>query len=186
MTTRSLQSLHRGIQRCRRCRLHAHRRHAVPGEGDARARAMLVGEAPGEAEDASGRPFVGRAGRFLDELLAEVGLERAALYLTSSVKCRPPDNREPRQDELQTCTEHWLRLQIERVDPGIIVLLGRVAIRALLGEKRPLVEVHGLVVERAGRRFLLTYHPAAGMRFPAVRARMVADLDALARRLAED
>ena len=176
-----LRALRRGIVRCRRCRLCAQRRHAVPGEGPAEARLLVVGEAPGAAEDASGAPFRGAAGAFLDDLLAEAGMDRAGIFVTNCVKCRPPANRTPRADELATCRTAWLVPQIEAVDPRLIVLLGRTALGAVLGERRPLREVHGRLVRQGARVVLPTYHPAAGMRFPPIGARMRQDFAALRR-----
>ncbi|MGC9319156.1 MAG: uracil-DNA glycosylase [Armatimonadota bacterium] len=176
-----LESIHRGIQRCRKCRLHQSRTHAVPGEGPADARCMLIGEAPGAREDEQGRPFVGMSGSFLDEVLAEVGLQRGTIYITSVIKCRPPGNRNPRADELETCIGAWLWDQIEVVDPEIIVILGGVAFGALFHERATLKDVHGQVRERGGREWLITYHPASAMRFPEPKQRTREDF----RRLAE-
>ncbi|MFW6102999.1 MAG: uracil-DNA glycosylase, partial [Chloroflexota bacterium] len=136
----SLTSLHRSIQKCRKCRLSETRTNAVPGEGPPNARIMFVGEAPGEEEDKDGRPFRGRSGHFLDELLSTVGMTRDEIYITSSVKCRPPGNRDPRPDELKACRETWLEQQIEILDPELIVLLGKTALYQVLGETGPLRE----------------------------------------------
>lgn len=178
-----LKSLHRGVRRCRKCRLHESRTHAVPGEGPADARCMFVGEAPGAREDEEGRPFVGMSGAFLDDLLAEVGIERASVYITSVVKCRPPGNRNPRADETGTCIPAWLHRQIALIDPEIIVVLGGVAFQALFGENTPLKDVHGEIRERDGRQWLITYHPASAMRFPEPREGMRADFRTLAEML---
>jgi DNA polymerase len=181
----ALEHLARGIRRCRRCPLHAQRRHAVPGEGPIAAPLMFVGEAPGVAEDRSGQPFVGPAGRFLDGLLQEQGIRREQVFITSCVKCRPPANRSPRRAEVQTCLANWLMPQLELIGPRIVVLLGQVAMRALLGETAPLSELHGTLQQRQGRACFMTYHPAAGMRFPALAERMRADFAALSRLLGE-
>jgi len=176
---RSIESLARGIQRCRACRLHRNRTHAVPGEGPSRAAVVLVGEAPGRREDETGRPFQGPAGVCLDELLAETGLRREDLFITSSVKCRPPGNRDPRPDELATCRGRWLDAQLARIDPAVVVTLGAVPARALLGETRPLQAIHGRPRERDGRIWLVAYHPAAAMRFPRARRGLRRDLKVL-------
>ena len=168
-----------GIRRCRKCRLCHGRRHAVPGEGDPHARVMLVGEAPGATEDELGRPFVGRSGRFLDQILNECGLERESVFITSSVKCRPPGNRPPRTDELAICRQAWLNRQIELIDPRLIVLLGKTPLSQLLGEAASLIDLHGGIRDMGGRRYLITYHPAAAMRFPRIRSLMQADLKIL-------
>ena len=178
-----LDSIHRGIQRCLKCRLHESREHAVPGEGPGDARCMFIGEAPGAREDECGRPFVGMAGDFLDELLDDVGIDRESLCITSVIKCRPPGNRNPRADELGTCIPAWLCDQIEVIDPEIIVILGGVAFKALFDESAPLKDVHGQVRERDGRRWLITYHPASAMRFPDPKQRIYEDFRKLAEML---
>lgn len=173
---RNLDSLRRGAFRCRRCRLHRSRTHAVPGEGAADAGVVLVGEAPGREEDEAARPFVGDAGRYLDELLERAGLFRERVFLTSVVKCRPPGNRVPRADELAACVPSWLDPQLAAIRPELVVLLGRVAIRGVLGKDRSVESAHGSVVELDDRRCVLTAHPAAGMRFPSVDAMMQDDM----------
>jgi DNA polymerase len=142
---------------------------------------MLIGEAPGAREDAEGRPFVGQAGRFLDQMLRRAGLTRARTFITNSVKCRPPRNRAPLEDELSICKESWLDRQIGLVDPRIVVLLGTTPIRQAFGRALPLSEVHGRIWTADGRRYLCTYHPAAARRFPVVRAAMEADFRILRR-----
>ncbi|MFP4250648.1 MAG: uracil-DNA glycosylase [Armatimonadota bacterium] len=171
-----LESIHHGIERCLKCRLHETRTHAVPGEGPAEARCMFVGEAPGAREDECGRPFVGMAGEFFGEVLADTGMDRDSVYITSVVKCRPPENRNPRADEAATCIDAWLDDQIALVDPEIIVVLGGVAFKAIFDEDTPLNDAHGQVREHDGRRWLITYHPAAAMRFPELRKRILDDL----------
>ncbi len=147
----------------------------MPGEGPAIAPFMFVGEAPGAQEDATGRPFCGRSGRFFDDLLDHAGLDRGAVFVTSSVKCRPPGNRDPRVDELRLCREAWLERQVACVGPRLIVLMGTVPVRQMLGRTTPLKSLRGTPVRRAGRMFLPTYHPAAGMRFPAIAAALRED-----------
>lgn len=175
-----LERLHAGVRRCLKCPLHESRTHAVPGEGNPHARLLFLGEAPGETEDKLGRPFVGRSGKFLDELFARHGIDRQAVYITGSVKCRPPHNRRPRNDELAICKEAWLRRQIELINPAVIVLLGQVAAWQLLGESVSLAQCHGRVRSLENRQCLLTYHPAAAMRFPAARAAMEDDFGKIA------
>ncbi len=182
-TVRRLQRLKEAIGRCHLCGLSRHRTRAVAGEGPADARIVLVGEAPGATEDRTGRPFAGPAGRYLDRLLAAHGLERGELFLTSCVKCRPPGNRTPRRRELATCTAAWLRPQLELIDPEVIVLCGRTAVRALLGEPLRLGDHHGRFRKQDGQTFFITYHPAAAMRFATVDAAMQADFRILAGRM---
>ena len=178
-----LEALHEEMRGCTRCPLHEARNRVVPGEGPADARVMLVGEAPGEQEDRDGRPFTGRSGAFLDGLLEDAGIAREGLYITSSVKCRPPGNRTPHAGELRTCRQAWLERQLELVDPELVVLLGRTAVRQVLGRDEKLSDLRGEPLEHGGREHLVTYHPAAGMRFPDKEAAMRDDLEALADRL---
>jgi len=116
------------------------------------ARLMLTGEAPGAREDELGRPFCGRSGDFLDALFHQIDYQRADGYITSTVKCRPPDNRNPLPEELDTCQDLWLNQQTELVDPDIVLLLGRIAVGQVLGEESPLRDLHGQVREAGGRR----------------------------------
>lgn len=179
---RSLQSLRHGIRRCRRCRLHQVRTHAVPGEGPAGAPVMLIGEAPGAREDETGLPFQGMAGRFLDAALAEAGLERATLYITSAVKCRPPKNRNPGDDELEACREAWLRDQVAAANPELILLAGAVPARATLGKADPVRRLRNRSHRFEGIRARVTYHPAAAMRFPTAAKGFREDLARIAKR----
>jgi uracil-DNA glycosylase family 4 len=154
-----LETLARTIRRCTRCRLHESRTHAVPGEGPPAARVMVIGEAAGGQEDKEGRPFVGSAGRMLDELLGRSGIRREDCFITNIVKCRPPGNRTPRKDEVETCTSHYLSEQVELVNPRLVILLGGTAAKAVLGADS-VGAVRGQAIERDGRTFLVSYHPA--------------------------
>jgi len=138
----------------------------VPGEGSATASVMLVGEAPGAKEDESARPFVGGAGKLLDRLLEEAGLERADVFITNVVKCRPPGNRDPRADEV---AHHlpWLEAQLEILSPKLLVPLGRHALARFAPDLK-ISQAHGRVAEHAGRRLFPMYHPAAALRTPAI------------------
>lgn len=161
-----LHRLHHGVRACTACDLHRNRQHAVPGEGPITAAMMLVGEAPGAQEDATGRPFCGPAGEALDEALDSAGLDRSQLYITSTVKCRPPDNRDPRRGEARVCCSTWLEKQVKYVSPDLVMLLGKVPMKAVLGVDETLRDVHGDVRRRGGRHYMLSYHPAAALRFP--------------------
>jgi DNA polymerase len=154
-----LDALAAQIRVCTKCPLSQSRTLAVPGEGKASARVMLIGEAPGREEDESGRPFVGAAGRFLDQVLEGTGIDRADLFITNVVKCRPPKNRAPKVGEVETCTSNYLFEQIESLNPKLIVLLGGVAAKKVLGVKT-VNEARGQVIERDGRQYLVGYHPA--------------------------
>lgn len=170
-----LQRLAWGIKRCRKCPLHKGRKHAVPGEGAFDSPVMLIGEAPGEIEDLEGRPFVGRSGRFLDALLAQVGIDRDRLFITSAVKCRPLDNRNPNSEELSICREAWLVRQIQALNPEVVVLMGKIALAQVLNENNKIAELHGATLDKQGRKYFITYHPSAGMRFPKIERAMSDD-----------
>jgi uracil-DNA glycosylase len=158
--TERLGALATQIRSCVQCPLHTTRTKAVPGEGAPLARVMLIGEAPGREEDRSGQPFVGAAGRFLDEVLAGSGVDRRDLFITNTVKCRPENNRPPRKREVDTCTSLYLFEQIELINPALIMVLGSVATKKLLGVNS-VNEVRGRVIEHNNRKYLAGYHPAA-------------------------
>jgi uracil-DNA glycosylase len=155
-----LEALATQIRSCEQCPLHTTRTKAVPGEGGPAARVMLIGEAPGREEDQRGQPFVGAAGRFLDEVLAGSGVDRKDLFITNTVKCRPENNRPPRKREVDTCTSLYLFEQIELINPTLIMVLGSVATKKLLGVNS-VNEVRGRVIEHNNRKYLAGYHPAA-------------------------
>lgn len=154
-----LEQIARQIRVCLKCPLCKTRTKAVPGDGHFQARCMIIGEAPGKDEDKTGQPFVGSAGRYLDHVLEGSGIQRSDFFITNIVKCRPADNRLPKALEVETCTENYLFRQIELVNPELIVLLGGVAAKKLLGVKK-VEEVRGRIVDHEGRRYLVTYHPA--------------------------
>jgi uracil-DNA glycosylase family 4 len=145
----------------------------VPGEGSETAEVMLVGEAPGASEDELGRPFVGRAGRLLDELLAEAGLEREQVYITNVVKARPPGNRDPRAAEVVHWMP-WLEAELALIQPRVVVPLGRHAL-AHFTEGARISEVHGRELTERGRTLFPLYHPAAGLRSTALRQTLFDD-----------
>jgi DNA polymerase len=182
--------------RCRGClacsQLAASRSRVVPGQFPAGARVLLVGEAPGAAEDEAGQPFVGRAGQLLDRLLAEAGLDRRTVAVTNVVKCRPPGNRTPRRAEARRCAG-WLDRQVRLADPELIVTLGRTAAAwafgpgARLGDLRGAARPCALGGEPDGRAVVATYHPSAALRFGprgTPRAALADDLALVARLLA--
>jgi len=138
---------------------------------------MFVGEAPGAREDESGRPFVGRSGDLLTELLAEIGLSRSDVFITSILKSRPPRNRPPTKSEIDACYP-YLQKQFELIAPSVIVLLGSVAVSTVIGPWK-MSNCHGRFYEGVGRVFFMTYHPAAALRFPRAREVMRADFAAL-------
>lgn len=161
----TLASLEEHLQGCERCALGESRTKLVFGVGDPHAGLMFVGEAPGKNEDLQGEPFVGAAGKLLDELLDGIGLSRSDVYIANILKCRPPNNRDPKEDEVTAC-EKYLARQIELIDPVVICALGRVAGQNLLGTRAPLRVLREGVHHYNGIRVVVTYHPAALLRNP--------------------
>ncbi|MGE5652656.1 MAG: uracil-DNA glycosylase [Bacillota bacterium] len=147
---------------CQRCALALTRSHVVPGEGDLRPYVMLVGEAPGANEDRSGRPFAGAAGKILDQMLAEAGMARDDVFITSVLKCRPPKNRDPKKEEIAACSP-YLHQQIALLAPRVICPMGNHALHLLLGGEVALGDTHGNVVYRADQAYFPLYHPAAAI-----------------------
>jgi DNA polymerase len=171
----TLEEVHKIAKDCVRCPLCQTRTRVVFGEGDPHARVVFVGEAPGEQEDLQGRPFVGRAGKFLDQLLKSAGLERSKVYITNAVKCRPPKNRRPRKEELEKCRP-YLKRQIELIQPKIICILGDVARLTLLGKEGSVGELRGKPIEKNGLTYFQTYHPAVTLYNPATKIEMEKDM----------
>ncbi|MBP1619829.1 MAG: phage polymerase-related protein [Acidobacteria bacterium] len=169
---------------CRRCRLCQGRTHVVFGVGNPGARVVFIGEAPGADEDRLGEPFVGRAGQLLNEMLRAIRLRREDVYIANVLKCRPPGNRDPQDDEAAACLP-FLRRQIELISPAVIVTLGRVAARHLLGTTAPISSYRGRWTTWQGTPVLPTFHPAYLLRSPGAKAQAWADLKQVARRLAE-
>lgn len=163
---------------CTRCPLGATRRNLVFGTGNRSARIMLVGEGPGEQEDLQGVPFVGPAGKLLDDMLEMIDLDRTLVYIANIVKCRPPRNRDPQPDEKRACIP-WLRRQIALVDPAIIVCLGRIAASELIRENFRITREHGLWYTVDGRLTTAIYHPSALLRDVSKRPETFADLRAI-------
>lgn len=178
-----MHELEKEIMACRRCPLHVSRMHAVPGEGPAPARVMLIGEAPGRREDELGRPFVGRAGSILDALLTSIGVERMDVFITSIIKCRPPANRDPGRDEISACLP-FLARQIKLVSPAIIVPMGRFATAWVSGHFGLRFESLGKsrrqpVLTEDGTIIFPVYHPAVITHNPAIRKELEGDFMAL-------
>jgi DNA polymerase len=162
----SWESIAAGIRGCHACsELAATRANVVVGQLPARgAKVLLVGEAPGANEDATGSPFVGKAGRLLDQLLDEVGLPRDTVAVTNVLKCRPPGNRKPTAVEVGNC-RGWLAAQLAVVDPALVVAMGGTAVEWFFGRGAKIGPLRGQIHERSGRRVLPTYHPSAAIRF---------------------
>jgi DNA polymerase len=178
----SLAAMAAALAGCRRCRLCQGRSQVVFGAGDPHARVMFVGEGPGADEDRLGEPFVGRAGQLLTSMLRAIGLRREEVYIANVVKCRPPGNRDPEDDEAGACLPFLWR-QIELIDPRAIVLLGKVAAGHFLGTRAPISTYRGRWQTARGRAVLPTFHPAYLLRNPAAKAQSWADLKQLRRAL---
>lgn len=177
-----LVSLYREAQACTRCPLHETRTQAVFGSGNANADLMFVGEAPGFNEDAQGVPFVGRAGKLLEELLVDNGLRRSDVFITNALKSRPPDNRDPHPSEIEACRP-YLQRQVELIEPRVICTLGNFATKLLTGSPRGITQVHGLPQgHEIGNRPVVLYplfHPAAALRTPKVKEQLAEDFSRL-------
>jgi uracil-DNA glycosylase family 4 len=170
----TLAKIAKEVSVCTKCDLHKSRKKAVPGEGPTHAEIMFIGEGPGFHENEQGRPFVGASGKFLDELLAQAGVTRADVWITNVVKCRPPNNRDPLPDEIETCTSNYLDHQIEIVGPSIIVTLGRFSMgRFFKGAK--ISQIHGQM-QKVGDHFVIAmFHPAAALHQAALKPAIMAD-----------
>jgi len=179
----SLERIAAEVRGCPLCKLSRTRKNAVPGEGQLAAKIMFIGEAPGKSEDEKGRPFVGAAGRILDNLLQKAGIERSQVFITNVVKCRPPNNRVPEEDEAVACRP-YLDRQIALVKPKVICILGRTAYSSLLGGSS-ITANRGKIVEKAGQKYFLTFHPAAAIYNKSLLAALEADLKKLAKEIKE-
>lgn len=160
---------------CARCKLHKTRTHIVFGEGNPKAEMMFIGEAPGESEDLEARPFVGRAGKLLDKMIEAMGIQRSDVYIANIVKCRPPENRPPEEDEKTACTPYLLD-QIAAVSPKVIIALGKTAAQGLLQTDTPITELRGVLHDFQGTKLLPTYHPAYLLRNPSAKKEVWKDL----------
>jgi DNA polymerase len=180
----ALDTLAQQISVCTKCELYKGRTHAVPGEGPTHAEIMLVGEGPGATEDKQGRPFVGASGRFLNELLAQAGVTREDVWITNVVKCRPPGNRDPQLDEIETCTSNYLDNQIKIVNPSIIVTLGRHSLSRFI-QNAKITQIHGQM-QKVGKRFIIPmFHPAAALHQERFRPLLLEDFAKLPELLKE-
>ncbi|MBI4233128.1 MAG: uracil-DNA glycosylase [Chloroflexi bacterium] len=178
-----LEELTQHIRSCTDCALSHGRTCAVPGEGPSNPGVMFIGEGPGFHEDQQGRPFVGPAGRFLEELLASADLRREQVYITNVVKCRPPNNRDPLPGEIEACRKH-LERQVALLKPGVIVTLGRYSL-AWFFRTETVSKAHGRVKSWNGTPLLALYHPAAALHQGALRQTLVEDFKRLAEMLAK-
>ncbi|MDD5144566.1 MAG: uracil-DNA glycosylase [Candidatus Pacebacteria bacterium] len=186
MVKSRIEKLDNEIKNCRRCPLWKGAKNAVPGEGPANAKVMFFGEAPGREESLTGKPFVGRSGKLLTQLLEENGVNRDKVFITSILKHRPPNNRQPKKCEIKAC-EIWWRKQIEIVRPKIIVVLGRFAFDTIVNEGKSLSRSRGefltLNKEWGEQKFFITFHPSAGLRFVKFKEILRKDFRKLAKKI---
>lgn len=161
------------VRACRACQLHLSRKNAVPGEGPAASELMFIGEGPGFHENEQGRPFVGAAGKYLEELLAKLGLSREQVFIGNVVKCRPPGNRDPLPEEIQACAG-YLERQVDAIQPRVIVTLGRFSMARYFPNTR-ISDIHGQARTVNGRMVVAMYHPAAALHQPSLRREIEAD-----------
>jgi len=170
----ALIELYQEIERCQDCELGKHRTRVVPGEGPEKTNLLFIGEAPGWHEDQQGRPFVGPAGKYLEELLASIGLKREHVYIANVIKCRPPSNRDPLPGEVQACSK-WLTRQIELIHPKMIVTLGRYSM-AKYFLNQSISQVHGKARKQDNVIYYAMYHPAAALHQGSLRKIIEVDM----------
>jgi len=174
----NLEMIRSDMGECSRCRLHSHRTHIVFGEGNPAARVVLVGEGPGQEEDRLGRPFVGAAGKLLDKIIAAMGWRRNEVYICNVIKCRPPRNRNPQPDEIESCGP-FLRRQLDAIRPQAILALGSFAAQFLLSTQQPISKLRNRVHLFEGIPVVPTYHPAYLLRNPLQKRKVWEDVQLL-------
>jgi len=177
----SLEKIATEVVGCSLCKLSRSRKNAVPGDGQTSAKIIFIGEAPGKNEDEKGRPFIGVAGRILDEALQKAGIERSQVFITNIVKCRPPGNRIPEDDECSACRP-YLDRQISLIAPRIICILGATAYSSILGGKS-ITQNRGKIIKRKGQKYLITIHPAAAIYNKNLRHALEDDLSSLSQEI---
>ena len=173
MAPNTIAELESNIAQCTKCDLSKTRNLTVPGDGNYGADIMIIGEAPGSNEDKTGKPFAGRAGRLLDELLISSGIERSTVYITNMLKCRPPSNRDPQLAEIAACQQH-LDLQISLTNPSVIVTLGRFSFAKFFPQVT-LSKSRGIIRDWKGIKILPVYHPAAALYNPSLKPKLIKD-----------
>ena len=176
------EDLEKSIEKCKKCKLCTTRQNIVFGEGNRNAKIMFIGEGPGADEDKFAKPFVGRAGKLMDMAFEAVGINRQEVYIANIVKCRPPGNRDPLEDEVLACMD-YLRNQVILVKPEIIVLLGSVALKHILGKEYGITASRGKWMEKKGIKYMPTWHPAALLRDETKKIDFVNDLQLVMKEL---
>lgn len=173
-STDTLKELKKTVVKCTRCRLHKNRKNVVFGKGNPTAEIVLIGEAPGKWEDEKGIPFVGAAGKELDRALEEAGIERNDIYITNVVKCRPPGNRNPKSDEIETCNP-YLKKQLEIINPSVLVFMGNIPLSLATGNPSGITKKRGKIMKYLSFTVIPTFHPAYITRNPASHQILVSD-----------
>lgn len=171
-----LTNLRQEIAKCFDCPLSKTRNKTVPGEGSPRAKIMFIGEAPGAKEDESGTPFCGAAGKFLDQMLENIGLKREDVFIVNTVKCRPPENRDPKDLEKTAC-RHFLNKQFEIINPLLVVPMGKHAVANFLFDTGTIGQLHGTLIYKDEKAYFPLYHPAAALHNGGLRSTLVADFN---------
>lgn len=171
----NLEELKESFKDCKKCKLCNTRQNIVFGVGNPSAEIMFIGEGPGGDEDRLGEPFVGKAGKLMDKAFDIVGIKREEVYIANIVKCRPPNNRDPEEDEITACMD-YLRNQVMIIKPKIIVLLGRIALQNILGKEYKITASRGIWVEKKGIMYMPTWHPAALLRDETKKIEFLNDL----------
>ena len=185
MKYENFEELKLACESCKKCKLCTTRTNVVFGVGNEDADILFVGEGPGENEDLQGEPFVGKAGQLLDKYLQVIGLSRETnVYIANIVKCRPPQNRDPQEDEQELCIE-WLRAQTRLIKPKIIVCLGRIAAQKLISPDFKVTRQHGEFIQKGNILFMGTFHPAALLRNPLNKPDALSDFQALRDKIKE-
>lgn len=173
------------INNCTACELHINRNNVIVGDGINGAPIMLIGEAPGKEEDAVGKPFIGRSGKLLMQMLSDIGISREKnLYITNTIKCRPPENRNPKSTEIKACAS-FLEKQIQLHNPKIIILVGSFACQYFLGKSIQISKIHGTFIEHDEKLLFPVYHPAALLRNPKLKPLATADFNKLMEKMHE-
>lgn len=180
----NMEELQSAIKDCRNCKLCSNRTNIVFGVGNTNSNVMFIGEGPGADEDAQGIPFVGKAGKLMDNAFDIVGINREEIYIANIVKCRPPNNRDPQDDEIDACI-NYLRNQVMIIKPRIIVLLGRIALQNILGKEYKITSSRGIWIEKKGILYMPTWHPAALLRDETKKIDFIIDLKEVMNKLKE-
>ena len=176
------EQLEEQAKQCKKCKLYRNRNNVVFGTGNKEAKLMFIGEGPGADEDIQGEPFVGKAGKLMNMAFEAIGLKREEVYIANIVKCRPPSNRNPEEDEANACLD-YLRNQVILVKPQIIVLLGSVALKNILGKEYGITASRGKWIEKKGIMYMPTWHPAALLRDETKKIDFIKDLEKVMEKL---